>query len=44
VLLFLTIAYKLRKSLIKKGEVMDEENSTPSDYSLMAYNLPQNKT
>lgn len=41
---FLIFGYQVRKKLTKLNQDLDSENITPSDYALMAFNLPLNKT
>jgi len=41
---FLVFAYKVRKQLLELSNKLDAENITPSDYSLIAFNLPTDKS
>jgi hypothetical protein len=41
---FLVFAYKIRRRLVELSDTLDAENLTPSDYALMAFNLPIDKS
>jgi len=41
---FLVFGYQVRKKLIELHDQLDSENITPSDYALMAFNLPIDKS
>jgi hypothetical protein len=41
---FMVYAFKIRKKLVELHDTLDSENITPSDYSLMVFNLPIDKS